>query len=46
MGFPREKYVSGLPFPSPGDLPKLGIKATSPHWQVGSLPLSHEGSLL
>ena len=26
MGFPRQEYWSGLPFPSPGDLPKPGIK--------------------
>ena len=41
MGFPRQEYWSGLPFLSPGDLPKLGIKPTSPAWQVDSLPLSH-----
>ena len=26
MGFPRQEYWSRLPFPSPGDLPKLGVK--------------------
>ena len=26
MGFPRQEYWSGLPFPSPGDLPEPGIK--------------------
>ena len=30
MGFPRQKYWSGLSFPSPGALPDLGIKPTSP----------------
>ena len=30
MVFPREEYWSGLPFPPPGDLPKPGIKPTSP----------------
>ena len=30
MGFPRQEYWSGLPFPSPGDLPSPGIKFTSP----------------
>ena len=40
MGFPRQEYWSGLPFPSPGDLPKPGIKPRSPAWQVDSLPLS------
>ena len=26
MGFPRQKYWSGLPFPTPGDLPDSGTK--------------------
>ena len=30
MGFPRQEYWSGLPFPSPGDLPKPKIKPKSP----------------
>ena len=30
MGFSRHEYWSGLPFPSPGDLPDPGIKARSP----------------
>ena len=30
MGFPRQEYRSGYPFPSPGDLPNPGIKPTSP----------------
>ena len=30
MGFFRQEYWSGLPFPSPGDLPDPGIKSTSP----------------
>ena len=30
MRFPREEYWSGLPFPSPGDLPDPGIKRVSP----------------
>ena len=30
MGFPRHEYWSGLPFPSPGDLPEAGIKPVSP----------------
>ena len=30
MGFSRQKYWSGLPFPSPGDRPNPGIKPTSP----------------
>ena len=30
MGFPRQEYQSGLPFPPPGDLPDAEIKPTSP----------------
>ena len=30
MGFPRQEYWSGLPFPSPGDLPDLRIESASP----------------
>ena len=30
MGFSRQEYWSGLPFPSPGDLPNPGIKPVSP----------------
>ena len=30
MGFPRQEYWSGLPFPPPGGLPDPGIKLTSP----------------
>ena len=30
MGFPRQEYWSGLPFPSPGDLTDPGIEAASP----------------
>ena len=30
MGFSRQKYWNGLPFPSPGNLPDLGIKPRSP----------------
>ena len=44
MGFPKQEYWSGLPFPSLGDLPNLGIKPGSPVWQADSLPLSHLGS--
>ena len=31
MGFPRQKYWSGLLFPPPGDLPDPGIEPMSPH---------------
>ena len=30
LGFSRQAYWSGLPFPLPGDLPSSGIKPTSP----------------
>ena len=46
-GFPRQEYWSGLPFPSPGDLPGLGLNLCLLyllHWQADSLPLSHQGS--
>ena len=41
MGFSRQEYWSGLPFPSPGDLPDSGIEPWLLHLQTGSLPLSH-----
>ena len=44
MGFSRQEYWSGLPFPSPGDLPNPGIEPISPALQADSLPLSHQGS--
>ena len=34
MGFPREEYWSGLPFPTPGDLPNPGIGLMSPGRQI------------
>ena len=37
MGFSRQEYLSGLPFPSPGDLPDPGIEPTSPALQANSL---------
>ena len=30
MGFSRQEYWSGLPFPSPGDIPNPGIEPGSP----------------
>ena len=38
MGFSRQEYWSGLPFPSPGDLPNPGTEPRSPALQVDSLP--------
>ena len=37
MGFYRKEYWTGLPFPSPGDLPDPGVKPRSPALQVDSL---------
>ena len=37
MGFPRQEYGSGLPWPSPGDLPDPGIKPGSPALQADAL---------
>ena len=46
MGFSRQEYWHGLPFPSPGDLPNPETKSMSPELQVDSLPLSHQGNPL
>ena len=43
MGFSRQEYWSGLPFPSLGDLPDPGIEPESLALQAGSLLLSHLG---
>ena len=37
MEFSRQEYWSGLPFPSPGDLPDPGIKPKSPAFQADTL---------
>ena len=37
MGFSRQEYWSGLPFPSPGDLPDPGIEPRSPSLQADAL---------
>ena len=38
------EYQSGLPFPSPGDLPNPGIEPGLPHCRQTLYPLSHQGS--
>ena len=43
MGFSRQEYWSGLPFPSPGDIPDPGIKPGSPALQADSLPSEPPG---
>ena len=47
MGFSRQEYWSGVPFPSPRSLPSPGIEPmslASPVLQADSLLLSHRGS--
>jgi len=41
--FSRQEYWSGLPFPSPGDLPDPVIKTRSPTLQEDSLPSEPPG---
>ena len=43
MEFSRQEYWSGLQFPSPGDLPDLGIEPGSPELQVDSLLVEPPG---
>ena len=43
MGFPRQEYWSGLPFPSPGDFPDPGIEPGSPALQADALPSEPPG---
>ena len=39
----RQEYRSGLPFPSPGDLPNPGIKPRSPALHIDSIPSEPSG---
>ena len=43
MGFSRQEYWSGLPFPFPGDLPNPGIKPRSPTLQADTLTSAPPG---
>ena len=45
MGFSRQEYWNGLPFPSPGDLPDPGIKPVSPSFQADALTTEPQGKL-
>ena len=44
VGFSRQEYCRGLPFPSPGDLPNPGIEPGSPTLQADALPSDPQGS--
>ena len=46
MGFSRQVYWSGLPFPSPGDLPHPGIEPLSPTFRADALTSEPPGILL
>ena len=46
MEFSRQEYWSGLPFPSPGDLPDPGIEPGSPALQANVLPSEPQGKPL
>ena len=46
MEFSRQEYWSGLPFPSPGDLPNSGIEPRSPMLQADALPSEPPGKPL
>ena len=46
MEFSKQKYWSGLPFPSPGDLPDPGIKPRPPALQAEALPSEPPGKPL
>ena len=46
MGFSRQEYWSGLPFPPPGDLPDPGIKPASPVLTGGFFTAEPPGKLL
>ena len=43
MGFARQECWSGLPFPSPGDLPDPGIEPRPPTLQADTLPYEPPG---
>ena len=43
MGFSRQEYQSGLPFPFPGDFPDPGIEHVSPTLQEDALPFKPPG---
>ena len=42
MGFSRQEYWSGLPFPSPGNFPTQGLNIGLPHCRQTLYRLSHQ----
>jgi len=46
MGFSRQEYWSGLPLPSPGDLPNPGIKPGSPSLEADALTSEPPGKIV
>ena len=46
MGFSWQEYWSGLPFPSPGDVPNPGIEPRSPTLKADALPSEPQGKPL
>ena len=46
MGFSRQEHWSGLPFPSPGDLPDPGIEPGSPEFQADALTSEPPGTTM
>ena len=46
MGFSKQEYWSGLPFPSPGDLPDPGMEPRSPSLQAYTLTSEPQGKPL
>ena len=46
MGFSRQEFWSGLPFPSPGDLPNPGIEPGSPSLEADALTSEPPGEAL
>ena len=46
LGFSRQEYWSGLPFPSPGDLPNPGIDPNLLYCRQTLYHLSHQGTIV
>ena len=44
LGFSRQEHWSGLPFPSPGDLPSSGVEPASPALQADALTSEPPGT--